>query len=700
MRAERGGLVTALAAGALLILPMSNSPVTRIVSRDVATQPVDPKAIFVPQQKEFWLTSDEFDYIRPGFQITVNSVTVNSNLQPVVDVSYTDGLGVPLDRAGVLTPGPISMSFILAWWDPSGRNYTSYTTRPQTSPITGATAVQASADSGGTFNDLDIGHSIYTFKTKLPAGYDATATTTLGIYATRDTTAVLGKPYYANVEHDFVPSGSSVTQTWDIISNAACNTCHNPLSAHGGSRQDVKLCVLCHSPQTTDPDTGNTLNFKVMVHKIHMGSSLPSVEAGTPYQIIGFNNSRNDFSTVVFPQDIRNCATCHAGPTPPTQSANWYAYPGVAACQSCHDDVNFATGANHPGGIQTDDSQCATCHLPQGSREWDASVMGAHTVPFKSTQLKGINATIVSVTNTVPGQNPTISFTLAQNDGTPISPAGFGSNLNVLMGGPTTDYAINPFREKASGASFDGTTATYTFTNAIPANATGTWAFSLEARRTIALDPAPNDTPTVNESTFNPVFYAAVTDAQAAPRRQVVELANCNTCHDALMLHGSFRRNTEMCVMCHNPNADDSSQRPSDQLPPESIDFKRMIHKIHRGKNLTHDYTIYGFGGSTNTFNDVRFPGDLRDCQKCHTTDASGVGTEQVSEMPPAGLLPTITARDWYKPMQHYATACLACHDTQPAAAHAFTMTAPFGEACATCHGTDGAFSVDQVHAH
>ena len=106
-----------------------------------------------------------------------------------------------------------------------------------------------------------------------------------------------------------------------------------------------------------------------------------------------------------------------------------------------------------------------------------------------------------------------------------------------------------------------------------------------------------------------------------------------------------------------------------------------------------------------NTFNDIRFPGDLRDCQKCHTTDASGVGTEQVSDTPPPGLLPTTTARDWYTPMQHYATACLACHDTQSAAAHAFTMTATFpdgtaAEACATCHGTGAAFSVDQVHAH
>jgi OmcA/MtrC family decaheme c-type cytochrome len=678
---------------------MSNTRVTHIVSR-VGTQSSDPKTLYNTHEKEYWLSADEFDYVRPGFIITVNSVTINGNLQPVVDVSYTDGLGVPLDRAGVLTPGAISMSFILAWWDPNLRQYTSYTTRKQTSTITGATAIQASADSGGTFQDIDIGHSIYTFKTMLPAGYDVTATTTLGIYATRDTTAVLGKPYYANVEQDFVPNGSPVVNTWDMISNAACNQCHNPLSAHGGSRQDAKLCVLCHSPQTTDPDTGNTVDFKVMIHKIHMGSSLPSVEAGTPYEIIGFNNAVVDFSTVVFPQDIRNCATCHYGPTPPTQAANWFTYPGMAACQSCHDDVNFATGANHPGGPQADDSLCSTCHVPSSGGEWNASVMDAHTVPYKSKQLKGVNAQIVSVTNTAPGQTPTVVFNIAQNDGTPIVPSAFttqnsdgttSSGLNVIMSGPTTDYAIPPqIRERADGATASGTNYTYTFEEPIPAGSVGTWGFSLEARLTVNLNPAPSDTTSVKDAAFNPVFYAAVTDSSPVPRRDVVDIAKCNTCHDKLMFHGSNRLNPLECVFCHNPNMHD------DQVPAESLDFKRLIHKIHRGVDLTQTYL---------DFNGVLFPGDLRDCQTCHTTDANGVGTEQVSETPPPGLLATATPRDWYSPMQHFATACLACHDTQSAAAHAFTMTATFpngtaAEACATCHGTDAAFSVDQVHAH
>jgi OmcA/MtrC family decaheme c-type cytochrome len=264
------------------------------------------------------------------------------------------------------------------------------------------------------------------------------------------------------------------------------------------------------------------------------------------------------------------------------------------------------------------------------------------------------------------------------------------------MGGPTVDYSIQPFRERADGASFNGSVASYTFTNAIPGDATGTWAFSIEARRTITLDPPAPDTSSFNEAAFNPVTYASVDGSAIAPRRQVVDLALCNTCHDRLALHGGQRLNTEECVICHNPNGDDGSRRPADQLPVESIDFKRMIHRIHTGEDLTHDFTIFGFGTppSVNNFNEVRFPGDRRDCEKCHVPDS-----QEVIGTPPAGWLKTATPRDWYTPQFHYAAACLGCHDTQAAAAHAFLMTAPFGEACAVCHGTDGEEAVDKVHA-
>ena len=155
-------------------------------------------------------------------------------------------------------------------------------------------------------------------------------------------------------------------------------------------------------------------------------------------------------------------------------------------------------------------------------------------MPYESTQLKGLNAEIVSVTNTAPGQNPVVTFKLTENDGTILPPDLSRSNLNLLMGGPTTDYAINPYRERADGAAFDGTNATYTITKtAIPADATGTWAFSIEARRTVNLDPHPNDQTTFTEGAMNPVSYAAVGGGTPEPRRAVVDLANCNTCHDS-----------------------------------------------------------------------------------------------------------------------------------------------------------------------
>src|SRR5437773_1838796 len=72
-----------------------------------------------------------------------------------------------------------------------------------------------------------------------------------------------------NEEYSWVPNGSPVTVVRDVVRTETCNKCHDPLQAHGGSRRDVALCVTCHTPQTVDPDTGNTVDLKVMVHKIH-----------------------------------------------------------------------------------------------------------------------------------------------------------------------------------------------------------------------------------------------------------------------------------------------------------------------------------------------------------------------------------------------------------------------------------------------
>ncbi len=700
----RRGIALAITAGSL-VLTSSQPTATRVVAPRGGDGGPSQHSIYPATSKEYYLTQDQFDFARPGYHITVNSVTIGADRKPVADVTITDDLGAPLDRNGVQTPGVASASFVLAWYDPGTRDFTSYAVRTRTGAA--GTVTQATSDTGGKFKDIDVGHYTYTFGTVLPASFDQTKTHTLGIYGTRTMPADLpglgGKTYNANAEFDFRPDGQTVSDKWDQIREVnSCNTCHDPLVVHG-RRQDAKLCVLCHQPQTADAVTGNVLDMRIMIHKIHRGPNLPS---GQAYQI-----GNGSYADVTFPQDIRNCANCHEGKvasTKPTQSDTWYTKPSRAACGSCHDDLNFATGANHAGGAQADDSACASCHVPQGDQEWDAGIKTAHTVPDKSKQLPGLNAAILSVTGTGAGQKPTVTFKLTNGDGTIVDPAHIGASasLSLLLAGPTTDYGTGqaapaqPISESAIGANFNGSIATYTFTKPIPANATGTWAVAVQTRRTITFNPAPAKGPnTFTEGAFNPVTYFAVTDGAPVARRTVVSLDKCNDCHDRLATtfsHGGQRIAIEYCVFCHNSNADDAVRRPASALPGESISFERMIHRIHTGENLTQDYSVYGFSGTAASFNEVTYPGNTKDCLQCH----SSTGTYSLPL--DKGGIPTITNRDYFTPQGPATAACLGCHDNVDAAAHAYlnTVQSPFfAEACATCHGVGKDWDVVKEHA-
>ncbi|HSP14017.1 MAG TPA: OmcA/MtrC family decaheme c-type cytochrome [Thermoanaerobaculia bacterium] len=680
------------------------SSTTQQAARRRAAVPGTPaaptKAHYAANQVEAYLSDDGIAYVRPGLKIKVNSVTIGSDRRPVVDLTLTDDMDQPLDRNGKTTPGVVSISCIMAYYDPAVRQYTAYTTRtvttPANSPRPGVTAVQAGTDANGSWTDLATGWAKYTFKTALPSGYDVAKTHTLGIYATRNLTDIIGKTYYANVEYDFRPDGAKVTETWDKFNLAtSCNNCHDPLALHGGSRRDPKLCALCHQPQTSDPDTGNTVDLKVMVHKIHRGDNLPSVKAGKPYQIIGFNQSVVDFSTVALPMDIRNCDRCHEGTNAsakPAQSNVWYTNPSRAACGSCHDDINWETGENHPAGAMKDDQACAVCHIPDSGKEFDASIKGAHMLPLNSKQLQGIKASIVSVTNATPGKQATVVFSLKNNDGTAID----GNKLSTfspIQAGSTNSYYWYK-RDNAIGkATFDATagTTSYTFIDAIPADAKGTFAFSVDIRRNVNLKRADGGADiAVRESVINPFKYVSLSGGTPQPRRFAVTIAQCNTCHAGLSLHGGQRNTTEECVICHNPTMTATVTAGGAN---EGISFQRMIHRIHKGEELTQDFTI----GNTN-FNEVRFPGDITNCAKCHN------GSSYTLPLP-TGIASVSTPRDYFTPQGPGTAACLGCHDNRDAAAHAYLNTATFpggtepAEACATCHGTGKDWAVEKVHA-
>jgi OmcA/MtrC family decaheme c-type cytochrome len=294
------------------------------------------------------------------------------------------------------------------------------------------------------------------------------------------------------------------------------------------------------------------------------------------------------------------------------------------------------------------------------------------------------------VDNAKPGQKPTVTFSVQGKDGNSLDISKMDL-LNLVLTGPTTDY--NGYTsEDVRKAGPSGRDYVYTFTAALPANATGSYAIGIEGYKNITINPNTVNSAVVRDVGFNKVFYFAVGAAKVAPRRQIVSQALCAGCHDKLLLHGGIRQSVEYCVVCHNPTVTDSSLRKSGDAP-ESINFKTLIHKIHTGSDLTTDFTVIGHGGSINNYNDVGYVGDRRDCVKCHLP-----GTYDLPL--PDGLIDQTTPRDYLKVQGPATAACLSCHTTKAAAAHAQTMTSStLGEACDACHGPNGEASVDKVHA-
>jgi OmcA/MtrC family decaheme c-type cytochrome len=665
------------------------------------------KAPFSVWDKAYYADANAVSFVRPGLNIQIVSANIAADGTTTVDYKVTDPQGLGLDLTGVQTPGAVAVSFILAYMPKGQTQFQTYATRARTSADGKNTTQVATADTGGNSKQVGNGEYLYTFGNKVPSsGYDPTATHRVGIYGNRNLTEFDMGTFYDDATVDFVPAGGTPAPR-DVVRTEACNKCHDQLAHHGGSRRSVELCVMCHTPQSTDANSGNTVDFKVMIHKIHMGSQLPSVVAGGHYQM-GNPANPDDWSTVVFPADPRRCETCHDQTSGAAQAKAYMTNPNRAACGSCHDDVNFATGQNHVNLPEVSDTQCSTCHTPDSGYELDASIKGAHTIPAESATRPGIVVDILKVDNGVAGGNPTVTFTMKDFQGNGIQLADMKTSPNRVslnMAGPTTDYGYTSFgadvttpgnvaeNPTTTGTCSSDGTCSYTFVHAIPANAKGTFAIGIEARRGLTLLPGTVKQQTTQYGAVNKVFYFSVDGSPVVKRRQVVDIAKCNGCHVNLSVHGANRNQTEYCVLCHNPSQTDNT-KPAAQ----GVDFSLFIHRLHFGDNLAQYNQTFSVNGKD--FSGVRFPvmsntgnpGDTAKCYMCHVT-----GTEANF---PIGLNNVTSPKDPLSPMPATTAACSGCHVQISSLAHMVSQTDPkFGESCDVCHSADGAFSVDKEHA-
>ncbi len=656
------------------------------------------------------------------------------------DFRITDPNGVPLDLNGLYTDGPVLVRLILAYMpvDANGKalQYVAYTTRTLVSPLNDAGVLMANTDTGGTFTELNVSQGTYryTFAAKGDVTKAALVHTVAGT-ATRTMPLPDGQRYVANATFHFVPAGNpadagvldggSLPPPREAVTIGACNQCHNVLKVHGGNRRDTAVCITCHTPQSTDPATLRTVDFKVMIHKLHMGAKLPSVLDGGTYGI-----QRADWSTVEFPQDIGNCVKCHTG-GPDTN--RWMTTPSREACTSCHDDVVFEVNPPpgkrlHSGGDLLPGEPCGpACH---GGTTGLAPIATKHTTIRRSATRTTVELTINSVTSTAPGQTPVVNFTVKVN-GAPrdITTAPL-SGLSATIAGPSTDIAsfwsatiqgLTPVGTLAAVDAANGIFA-YTFpaAGAIPTTALGSYGVGLEGYLT---DTATNQ----RLSAVNPVKWFAVTDTTAKARRTSVTTAKCETCHLELNGHGYTRKNTDYCVFCHNPNKTNSTrvaQVEGQTVVAHSVDFKDLIHNIHTGEAKVVKPYVYGAYPVPNAANpqgtpfdasEVRFPGDRRVCTTCHVSMAA------VNLPLAAGALPSLEetltctedpATDTNSfcqapffvsqarvPTRPETAACTSCHDDPVVATHAQLNTTATGqESCAVCHAIGEAVGIDKVH--
>jgi len=590
---------------------------------------------------------------------------------------------------------------------------------------------QATYENSGTFTDNNNGSYTYIYDTNVTnaaVAYEANLTHRVAFQLSGG-----GFPI-VNASYDLQPStGATVgLETRSIVKEETCNQCHGVLALHGSGRIDTDYCVTCHNPGSVDPDTGNTVDFKVMVHKIHRGANLPSVKAGGKYNIIGYRGSDHDYSEVEFPQDIRNCETCHVTSESTPDAGNWATRPNIEACGACHDNIDFSKDfvlgdeSTHGGGAQSDNSQCSACHSPNTS----LGIATVHNLAGKQAaqdefQLQIDGVSVAANLDNSQLKDLTINVTFLTGDGSPISGAAgshdfiFDRDPKLLYNwinpdtGYQTNYSQNFFGLDTSSTAIHMASAIDTGNNNLGQHSYVVQGLDLEEDDSIlvthdillCVDRAGGTLLDCNNANAEPQAAKAVSryfDSNGATLSEApvtfgANREKCNSCHKDLQAHPTPHNHGatefDQCRSCHNTN------RIAWEFD-EATDFKSIVHRFH-------DSNFHGTA--------VEFPDVTDNCLQCHESNQYNLPLQ-------ANVWPEVGTNGATSPT---AVVCSSCHLDKPIAQidlnnlgslstsdqalidHMVNNGAIFGgsveqankvESCAVCHAIGKEAGVDAVH--
>ncbi len=556
------------------------------------------------------------------------------------------------------------------------------------------TGAQVAADLGDLTYDPNLTHRL---SIQISGNARGTGTNTADGSNSGVTAVAMANP--VNVIYDFIPAtGKPVTATdfqREVVSKTVCNECHEKLTLHG-SRNETQYCVVCHNDQlkfgsanvasvngkfpaltetaTKNATTGITSysytprmsvadgitigDFPVMVHRIHSGSDLVKEN----YNLANVVFDQKGFSMLGSGQ--RMCAKCHDN-TKAAQADNWNTKPSQLACGSCHDGIDWKTGAGstiadgkafnaapastnpvlaktgHAPGQALTNEACAICHKP-------ADIKVYHQTENITTHNPTIKAGLATFTYDIKSAdvNPTtndltVVFKI-NKDGTPVTflppAANMANPLTGFTGAPSfllaytqpQDGIATPVDYNNAGvkqaqaisvslANLLDTTKTSTvgslsatadangyYTATIKGDSAGTKKFPIGATmRAVALQAYFTQISPASGRHAISVVKAVTGDAV---RRTVVDEKKCANCHEWFEGHGGSRvSQPQVCVMCHTPGMATSGRGISDATLTAYSAFTAADNKILAGWGFNKSATnaALKLPVTTNNFKDM-----------------------------------------------------------------------------------------------